>query len=195
MFPQPVIALWTKHPGDLLGEAITFLTHGPAEHAGWIGSDGQTVYECYLPKARKRQVLDSEKAFIRLFTLEGMTPEVARSFERWLSLATDPKFAEEYSVKGLFGFELNIPPADEQHCFCSEWDMQSIRQVAPELLPLSRCEDWQTSPVDLLHSPRLHEISWSDIPKSQPVISPFVFNEAPVIPITGVTPNLPPKTA
>lgn len=159
MFPQPVIALWTVHPGDLLGEPIQFLTHGPVTHAGWIRSDGRTVAEAYLPRVRQRAVLEAEKPLIRLFTLEGMTPELAAKFERFLSLATDPKFAAEYSIKGLFGFELNTPPADEQHVFCSEWVIQGIRKLSPGLLPLVRCSDYQVSPRDLLISPRLHEIS------------------------------------
>jgi hypothetical protein len=175
MFPQPVIALWTKHPGDLLGEAITFLTHGPAQHAGWIGSDGVTIYEAYLPKTRRRPITEQEKPAVRLFTLEGMTPELAKAFERWLKVATDPQFAEEYSVRGLFGFALNIPPPDEQHVFCSEWVMQSIRQVAPELIPLARCEDYQASPVDLLRSIRLHEVAWTD------VLKPLVFTPLPTV--------------
>lgn len=163
MFPQPVIALWTVHPGDLLGEPIMFLTHGPVTHAGWIRSDGRTVAEAYLPRVRQRPLLDPEKPLVRLFTLEGMTPGLAGDFERFLDLATDPKFAAEYSVKGLFGFALNIPPADEQHVFCSEWVMQGIRKASPALLPLVRCGDYQASPRDLLVSPRLIEITWADL--------------------------------
>lgn len=159
MFPQPVIVLWTVHPGDLLGEPISFLTHGPVTHAGWLRSDGRTVAEAYLPRVRCRPLRDGEQ--VRRFTLEGMTPELAARFERFLDLATDPKFAAEYSLKGLFGFELNVPPPDQQHVFCSEWVMQGIRKVAPDRLPLVRCEDYQVSPRDLLVSPRLAEITSS----------------------------------
>jgi hypothetical protein len=159
MFPQPIIALWKVHPGDLLGEPIQFLTHGPVTHAGFILSDGVTVAEAYLPNVRMRPLLESEKPGILTFQLEGMTPELAEKFERYFKLACDPKFAAEYSVKGLIGFALNISPPDSFHLFCSEWVMQSIRKVAPELQPLTRCEDYQVSPRDLLISPRLIEVT------------------------------------
>lgn len=163
MFPQPLILLWSKHPGDLLGNAITFLTHGPAQHAGWLRSDGQTIHEAYLPTVRERPLRPEEKPGIRFFTLEGMTPELAAKFERFFDLAADPKFVEDYTVKGLFGFLFNVPPPDESSVFCSEYIMQTIRKLAPELLPLVRCDDFQVSPRDLLISPRLQELIGSEI--------------------------------
>lgn len=163
MFAQPLILLWTVHPGDLLGEPIQFLTHGPVTHMGFLRSDRKTVAEAYLPKVRCRPIIEAEKSGCRAFLLEGMTPELAAAFERYFDLATDPKFAQEYSVKGLFGFALNAPPADEYHVFCSEWGLQSVRKVAPGLVPLVRLDDWQASPRDWLVSPRLKEIAWADI--------------------------------
>lgn len=163
MFAQPLILLWKIHPGDALGEPIKFETHGPVTHMAFLRSDRLTVAEAYLPKVRCRPLLETEKPGVRAFLLEGMTPEIAAKFERYFDLATDPKFAQEYSVTGLFGFALNIPPPDEFHVFCSEWGMQSVRKVAPALVPLVRLDDWQASPRDWLVSPRLKEIAWPDI--------------------------------
>lgn len=165
MHHEPLLALWTRHPGDLLGSAIDFLTHATgqsqAQHAGWLRRDGVTIHEAYYPHVRNRPLLASEKPFIRLFRVEGMTPALADRFEEFFDLAVDPRFREDYSVKGLFGFLFNVPPPDEQSVFCSEYCMQTIRKLAPSLLPLSRCEDYQVSPRDLIISPRLIEVDFT----------------------------------
>lgn len=160
MFAQPLIALWRVHPGDLLGEPIQFLTHGPITHAGWLRSDGKTIWEAYVPKIRCRPLADVEKAGIELFSLVGMTPTLATRFERYFDITTDGISTEEYSIKGLFGYALNIVPADEQHVFCSEAVMQSVRKLAPDLLPLKRCDDYKVDPVDLYRSAVLNPEIW-----------------------------------
>lgn len=158
-FPQPLIALWKVHPGDLLGEPIQFLTHGEFTHAGFLRSDGRTICEAYLPKVRCRPVIEAEKPGILLFELEGMNHELAAKFERFFDLAIDPKFVQDYSISGLFGFALNVPPPDEFHVFCSEFVMQAIRKLAPSLIP-ENAPDYKVSPVDLSRSTRLHQRDW-----------------------------------
>jgi hypothetical protein len=154
-FPQPLIALWRVHPGDILGEPIQFITRGQWTHAGWLRRDGQTIWECYYPKMRCRPVMDAEDQGIDLFALEGMTPDLAERFERYFDITTTGPSVQGYSIAGLFEFALDLPATDEQNVFCSEATMQSIRKVAPALLPLARCEDYKVSPVDLGHSTRL----------------------------------------
>ena len=166
MLAQPLILLWTRHPGDLLGAAITALTHGPAQHAGFLRRDGVTVHEAYYPKVRERVLTEAEKPFIRCFTLEGMTPALADRFERFFTLSASQTFAADYSVAGLFGYLFNVAPPDEASVFCSEYAMQTVRKLAPDRLPLVRCEDWTVSPRDLLVSPRLVEVAWADVAAS-----------------------------
>ena len=159
-FPQPLVALWRVHPGDILGEPIQFITRGQWTHAGWLRSDGKTIWECYYPKMRCRPLNEAEKPGIDLFTLEGMTPDIAARFERYFDITTSGPSVQGYSIAGLFEYALDLPVADEQNVFCSEADMQSIRKVAPALLPLARCEDCKVSPVELGHSPRLLPVGW-----------------------------------
>ncbi len=164
MFPQPLILLWTVHPGDLLGEPIQFLTHGPVTHAGFLRSDGVTVHENYLPQVRNRPLLPAEKPGVRVFQMEGMTPEIAAKFERYFALAAEPQTALHYSIANLFEYLANRPPASEADGLdCSAYVNQTVRRLAPALAPTVRCEDWQVSPRDLLISPRLNEIGWADV--------------------------------
>ncbi len=104
----------------------------------------------------------AEKPGIRIFMLDGMTIELAAKFERYFDLLSDPKFAEEYSVAGLFGFVANHTPDSECAVYCSQCVMQTIRKLAHDLLPLVRCGD-NKSPADLLWSPRLIELQWADL--------------------------------
>ena len=167
MTPQPLVLLWTVHPGDLLGEPIQFLTHGPVTHAGFLRSDKVTVHENYFPHVRNRPLLASEKPGIRVFQLDGLTPELAAKFERYFDLAAEPQTALKYSIANLFDYALNRPPANEADGLdCSAYATQTIRRLAPELTPLLRVEDWQVSPVDLLRSVRLVETTWDDVLKS-----------------------------
>ena len=159
-FKQPLVMIFFAHQGDVLSSAIESITHGPACHAGWLRSDQKTVAELYYPKGRNRPLVNAEKPGIELFTLEGMTPDLAAKFERFFDLLNVTGLDQDYSVTGLFRFLFNSTPPDEQSVFCSEYVMQGIRKNAPELLPLARCEDYQVSPVDLYRSPRLHAIDW-----------------------------------
>lgn len=163
MFRQPLVALWSVHPGDLLGEPIQFLSHGPVTHAGFLRGDFTTVHENYFPKVRNRPLVDSEKAGIRLFRINGMTPAIADRFERYFDLAAEPQTALSYSIAGLFQYLVNRPPASEADGLdCSAYANQTVRRLVPELSLTMRCDDWQVSPRDLLISARLTEISWAD---------------------------------
>ena len=75
------VAIWTLHPGDLLGSAINFVTHGPAQHAGFIRGNGR-IHELYMPRVRDRDILDAERPFIRTFEIEGLTDELSAKLER-----------------------------------------------------------------------------------------------------------------
>lgn len=162
MNPQPLIAIWTQHPHDLLGAAIDFVTHGDAQHAGFLRSDGVTIHECYLPKVRNRPVLADEKQYIRLFQLEGMTEEAADKLETFFDLSAELA-ASSYSIAGLFGYLFNVVPPNENSVFCSQYVMQTLRRRTPDLMPLLRCNNYQVSPRDLLISPRLYEVTWADL--------------------------------
>jgi hypothetical protein len=144
--------IWTKHPGDLLGEAIDFLTHGNAQHFGFLRLDGVTVHEAYFPKVRDRLLLDSEKPFVRKFRLEGMTGYLDVKFEEYFDKQI--KLGVEYSVADLFRYQLNIPFPSDKSTICSVYGMNCIWSVAPSLLPLVRCLPDQVSPRDHLISPR-----------------------------------------
>ena len=148
------IAIWTHHPGDLLGEAIDFLTHGTAQHAGFIRQSGLIV-EAYWPQVRQRAILAAERPFLKVFELRGMTPALHAAFETWfdLILAHPP----EYSGEDLFRFLFNQPDADEKHTYCSRLVMHGCMVILPaEIWPLVRCMDgdW-VSPRDLFISPSL----------------------------------------
>ena len=160
MFPQSAILLWAVHPGDLLGEPIQFLTHGPVTHAGFLRADGVTVHENYLPQVRNRPLLATEKPGVRAFTIEGMTPDLAAAFERYFDLAAVPQTSLNYSIANLFGYLLNRPVTNEADGLdCSAYVNQTVRRLAPSLALTARCDDWQVSPRDLLISPRLNEFS------------------------------------
>jgi hypothetical protein len=146
------IAIWTKHPGDLLGEAIDFLTHGNAQHAGFIRANG-LIHEAYLPKVRDRQILDAERSFLKTFDLMGVTPEQDAQFERIFDIMLAASI--EYSIADLFRYELNIPMPDNLETICSRYVYHTINQVSRRLLPLVRCDEDQISPRDLYISPRL----------------------------------------
>jgi len=149
--------IWTKHPGDMLGEAIDFLTHGNAQHFGFLRADGITVHEAYFPRVRDRLLLESEKPLVRKFRLN-----LADSFNAAFEQAFDNalKNPERYSIEDLFKYQLSIPFPDDKSTICSVYGMSTIRKVCPELSPLVRCEDCQISPRDHLISPAWIEESW-----------------------------------
>jgi hypothetical protein len=146
------VAIWTKHPGDLLGEAIDFLTHGSAQHAAFIRADGLIV-EAYWPHVRQRVMLPAERPFVKIFELRGMTPELHAAFE--LEFDRMLFAPAQYSGEDLFRFLFNQPNTDEKETFCSRLVMHTTMGVCPpELWPLVRCMDgdW-VSPRDLFISP------------------------------------------
>lgn len=151
------ILIWTKHPGDLLGEAIDFLTHGDAQHAGFLRDDGVTVHEAYLPKVRDRPLINSEKRFVRKFSLgsSNMSELYEKRFDK------DLEKSISYSIEDLFKYELNVPYATDQSTICSSYVFATIMLVDPGFLPLKRINDCQVSPRDLLISPLLIEEYWS----------------------------------
>lgn len=145
--------IWTHHPGDLLGEAIDFVTHGNAQHFGFLRADGRTVHEAYLPQVRDRLLLDSERPFVLAFELEGMTPELHVAFEAQFDKNKAAHI--KYDIADLFRYELNIPFPDQAHdTICSTYGMATILQVQAMLAPLIRVQPDQVSPRDHLISPR-----------------------------------------
>lgn len=152
------ILLWTKPPGNLLDEAISFVTHGAVCHAGFMRDNGRIV-EAVPPHIRERELTEADRPFIRAFELHGMTAELDAAFEREFDrvLAAPP----QYSGEDLFGFLFNARNTNEQRTFCSRFVMHTIMRVCPrELWPLVRCNvdgtdsDW-VSPRDLMISPNL----------------------------------------
>lgn len=150
--------IWTKHPGDLLGEAIDFLTHGDAQHFGFLRADGQTVHEAYLPRVRDRRLASGETKFIRRFRLAGADWRDDEAFEGAFDASLS--HPEEYSILDLFKYQLSVPFPDDKSTICSVYGMSIIRKVCPTLLPLVRCEDCQVSPRDHLISPLWIEEDW-----------------------------------
>ena len=151
------ILLWTKHPGDILGEAIQFATHGPAQHAGFLRGNG-LVHEAYFPQVRDRALTEQEKPFVQVFSLAGITPEQEAKFERWFDASI--KLQTQYSIADLFRFAFNIPFPDEQHTICSRYVYRCCQAILPDWLwPLVRTNDDQVSPRDLYISPFLKPAS------------------------------------
>jgi hypothetical protein len=148
------ILIWTKHPGDLLGEVIDFVTHGDEQHTGFERKNGM-IHEAYWPRVRDRKPIAAELPFVKTFTLRGITPLQEAMFETCFDHALLQHIS--YSPADLFRFLFNKPDTDEQHTFCSRYVMHTIMQVCPpELWPLVRCMDgdW-VSPRDLFISPNL----------------------------------------
>jgi hypothetical protein len=149
--------IWTSHPGDLLGEAIDFVTHGNAQHFGFLRADGRTVHELYLPQVRDRILDDKEKPLIRKFRLRD-----AGDFEDEFEALFDANLAAgiKYSVPDLFKILFNVPFPTDKSGVCSTYGLHCIRQVCENLSPLVRCADYQVSPRDHLISPFWEEESW-----------------------------------
>lgn len=149
--------IWTDPPEDFIEEAIDFLTHGPAHHVGFLRANGR-IHEMYPPKLRDRDVLESEKKNIRVFSLAGLPPELELKFERLFDLNLPA--ALEYSNADLLRYLTNSEVPMDGSFFCSFYVMHCISQCAPMCMPLTRCEQWQVSPRDLFISTRLIEESW-----------------------------------
>lgn len=149
------VAIWTTHPGDLLGEAIDFVTHGSAQHAGFIRSSG-AVHELYLPRVRDRALTDAERPFVRMFDIAGLTPELSDKLERHFDVYL--KFdGAQYSIADLFRIAFNIPKPTDGSMVCSQYAFHMLQMIG--LAPLVRCTEDFISPRDLLISPRLIEVT------------------------------------
>lgn len=151
---MPKLLLWKEHPGDLLGETIEVLTHGRWSHFGFQRLNGK-VHELYLPRVRDRDLLESEKPLIDVFSIRGITPEQEAKFEK----AFDTCLAAgiEYSVTDLFRYMMNIPPPNDVASYCSRYGLYLCHIVLPfEMWPLVRVEGGDdASPVEMGHSPIL----------------------------------------
>lgn len=147
-------AIWTRHPGDELGEAIDFVTHGNAQHAGFIRGNG-LIHENYYPHVRDRAVLAAEKPFIRVFEIQGLTPELSAKLERHFDeyLAT----GWNYSIADLFRIQFNLPAPADGSGVCSQYVYHHLRMIG--LPPLVRCTEDFITPRDLLISPNLVEVA------------------------------------
>lgn len=149
------ILIWTKHPGDVFGEVIDFLTHGEAQHAGFLRQNG-LIHEAYTPRVRDRKPTQAELPFIRIFKLRGVDnmPIIESVFEREFDKALPPNAPVDYSIEDLFRFLFNKPAPREDKTFCSRYVLHTIQQILhPDFWPLIRCEDddW-VSPRDLFIS-------------------------------------------
>jgi hypothetical protein len=149
------VAIWTTHPGDLLGQAINFVTHGSAQHAGFIRSDGR-IHELYFPQVRDRVMLADEIPYIRQFEIEGLTSELSAKLERHFDLLVK-EGAVKYSVADLFRILFNVEKPIDGAMVCSQYVFHRLMEIG--LPPLVRCEEDFISPRDLLISPRLLEIT------------------------------------
>jgi hypothetical protein len=144
-------AIWSIHPGDLLGEAITFETHGPAQHAGFIRGNG-LIHELYLPSPRDRNIVHAEWPYLMTFDIEGLTDDLSAKLERHFDdvLASD---AIHYSIEELFRIKFNLPPPPGGWLVCSQYVFWHLKMIG--LPPLVRCARDFITPRDLLISPRL----------------------------------------
>lgn len=146
------VAIWTKHPGDVLGEAIHFVTHGPAQHAGFIRGNGR-IHELYLPKVRDRDVVDAERPFLLAFDIEGLTPALNAALERHFDVMLAAGGQVDYSIEDLFRIVLNLPKPVDGSMVCSQYVFHMLGTVG--LRPLERCDEDFITPRDLYVSPRL----------------------------------------
>lgn len=147
------VAIWTLHPHDLLGDGIDFVTRGNAQHAGFIRENGR-IHELYLPTIRDRDIVDAERPFLKIFDIEGLTPDLSakleRHFDEYLTAGI------QYSITDLFRILLDIPIPNEMSMICSQYVFHMLKMIG--LPPLVRCDLDFVSPRDLLISPRLLDI-------------------------------------
>lgn len=148
------VLIWTTHPGDLLGEAISFVTHGKAQHAGFLRSNGR-IHELYLPKVRDRDLNEEERPFIRAFDIDGLTDELNDKLERHFDVMLSDSGRVTYSIDDLFRILLNIEKPNDGSMVCSQYVFRMLAMIG--LPPLARCNEDFISPRDLLISPKLIE--------------------------------------
>ena len=145
-------AIWTHHPGDLLGDAINFETHGLAQHAGFIRGNGR-IHELYLPRVRDRDIVDAERPFLLAFDIEGLTDPLNAALERHFDVMLEAGGQMDYSVADLFRIVLNIPKPTDGSMVCSQYVFHMLGTVG--LPPLVRCTEDFITPRDLYITPRL----------------------------------------
>lgn len=148
------VALWSIHPGDMLGAAINLVTHGPAQHAGFLRGDGR-IHELYLPIVRDRSMIATEKPFIRTFDIVGLTPELSAKLERHFDVFIRNGGAK-YSVPDLFRIFFNMAKPPDGSMVCSQYLFHQLKMIG--IPPLLRCTEDFISPRDLLISPNLIEV-------------------------------------
>lgn len=143
--------VWTLHPGDLLGEAISFITHGPAQHFGFLRGDGETIHELYLPQVRDRKVLPAERQFIKLLDINGLTSELSAKLERQFDTVLKSGIIR-YSVDDLFRILFNMDkPTGFAAGVCSQYGFWQLSML--DLPPLVRCTGDFITPRDMLITP------------------------------------------
>lgn len=147
-------AIWTHHPGDLLGQAIDFVTRGTAQHAGFIRENGQ-IHELYLPTLRDRDIIDAERPFLKIYDIEGLTPDLSTKLERHFDIYLTADI--QYSITDLFRIVFCIPIPNEMSMCCSQYVFHMLKMI--ELPPLVRCDLDFISPRDLMISPNLLDIA------------------------------------
>lgn len=146
------VAIWTHHPGDILGDAINFITHGQAQHAGFIRGNGR-IHELYLPTVRDRDILSAEAPFLKQFDIEGLTDEMSAKMERHFDAVLKVSGVVNYSIADLFRIILNRPKPADGSMVCSQYVFHMLNMFG--LPPLARCTDDFITPRDLWISPRL----------------------------------------
>jgi hypothetical protein len=147
------VAIWSLHPGDLLGQAIDFVTHGPAQHAGFIRGNGM-VHELYMPQVRDRALTPAELPYVRTFDLAGLTDDLSAKLERHFDAYLSAGITQ-YSIEDLFRIVLNLPKPPDGQMVCSQYVFHQLKMIG--LPPLVRCDEDFISPRDLLISPNLME--------------------------------------
>lgn len=144
------VAIWTKHPGDILGEAIDFVTKGIAQHAGFLRGNG-TIHELYIPRVRDRAIVDAERPYLKFFDIDGLTPELSQKLETLFDAAIKTHIG--YSVLDLFRILFDKPKPDDNSMVCSQYVFHQLSIL--KLPPLIRCNEDFISPRDLFISPKL----------------------------------------
>lgn len=145
---------------SLLDGAIKLLTHGPASHAAFLRSDGQTIHEAFWPRLRDRPVTTDDTSNATAFRIEGLTDLQEAEFEHLFD--SNLRLGIKYSVEDLFRFAANWPSRDEHHTFCSRYVLNCCHAILQDSqMPLVRIPyaDW-ASPRDLFISPRLIPVTF-----------------------------------
>lgn len=150
--PLVKVAIWTHHPHDLLGGAIDFVTHGVAQHTGFVRSNGK-IHELYLPHVRDRDIIDAERPYLRVFEIEGLTQELSDKLERHFDVMLENGGQMNYSIEDLFRILLNIPKPPDGSMVCSQYVFHMVKMIG--ILLLERCDEDFISPRDLFITPRL----------------------------------------